>query len=141
MCRRSGDGRDNGGSRSGWRERGDFSGFESATGAADAGGDIGAETVSVGAGAGGSGGTAADGGAGVGTAGFARVTDPPSGEGVGGGDDAGGDAVASRPLNDRTSWTSSPRVSCTCGRSPATFGSSLGGTFANSADGAITFVG
>ena len=73
-----------------------FPGFEPATGAADAGGDIGAEAVSVGpATTGGSGGTAAsDGGAAVGSAGFATVTDPPTGEGVGRGDAAGGDAVA-----------------------------------------------
>ena len=110
-----------------------FSAFEPATGAADAGGDTGAETVSVG--------PAATAGSGVGTAGFATVTDAPTGEGVGDADPAGGDAVACGSLNDRTSWTSSRRVSCTCGRSPATFGSSLGGTVANSADGAITFVG
>ena len=119
-----------------------FAGFESVADAA-AGGDFGAESVSVAAaGAGGSGGTAAGGGAGAGTAGFARLTDPPSGEeGVGCGDDAGGDAVASRPLNDRTSLTSSPRVSRTCTRSSLAFASSLGGTFANSADGAISLVG
>ncbi len=104
-------------------------GFESVADAA-AGGDFGAESVSVAAaGAGGSGGTAAGGGAGAGTAGFARLTDPPSGEeGVGCVDDAGGDAVASTPLNDRTSLTSSPRVSRTCTRSSLAFASSLGGT-------------
>src|ERR1700733_7068643 len=103
---------------------------------AAAGGDFGAESVSVAAaGAGGSGGTAAGGGAGAGTAGFARLTDPPSGE-EGAGCDAGGDAVASTPLNDRTSLTSSPRVSRTCTRSSLAFSASLGGTFANSADGA-----
>src|SRR5580698_261629 len=76
-------------------------------------------------------------GATVGTAGFARVTESPTGD-----DAVGcGDAVGSRPLNDKTSLTSSPRLSCTSGRSRETSGSSLGDIFANSAEGAISFVG
>ena len=49
-------------------------------------------------------------------------------------------SALSPPLKDTISLTSSPRVSCTSGRSRETLGASLGGAVASAADGAISFV-